>query len=367
MTGSVPRRVPFTTVPGASHPDAIATATTTAPVALAERRPVVPAERLVAEMVPPPRFAGVSFGSYLPDPTQPSQYEAVTVLEEFAAGLNAAEAPKRGWFRRAPAAPSGPAGVYLDGGYGVGKTHLLASLWHAAPGPKAFGTFVELTNLVGALGFQQAVQTLSGHKLLCIDEFELDDPGDTVLVSTLLSRLVEAGVKLAATSNTLPEKLGEGRFAATDFLREIQGLSAHFRPLRIDGQDYRHRGLPDAPPPCTDEEVTERATGTPGAALDDFSDLLAHLSAVHPSRYGALLDDVHAVFLRGVCPVEDQSTALRLVVLADRMYDRELPITASGVPFDQVFSEEMLKGGYRKKYLRAISRLVALARDSARA
>ncbi|MFC9330250.1 cell division protein ZapE [Kitasatospora sp. NPDC057015] len=337
------------------------------PVALTDRRPVVPAERLVAEMVPPPRFSDVSFGSYNPDPTQPSQYEAVQVLEEFAATLNAGSAaPKRSWFRRTAPVPAGPSGVYLDGGYGVGKTHLLASLWHATPGPKAFGTFVELTNLVGALGFQQAVQTLSGHRLLCIDEFELDDPGDTVLVSTLLARLVENGVKLAATSNTLPDKLGEGRFAATDFLREIQGLAAHFRPLRIDGQDYRHRGLPEAPPPYTDEAVEAAAARTAGASLDGFDALLAHLSVVHPSRYGALLDDVRAVFLRGVKPVEDQSTALRLVVLADRMYDRELPITASGIPFDQVFSAEMLRGGYRKKYLRAVSRLVALARDSAK-
>ncbi len=119
---------------------------------------------------------------------------------------------------------------------------------------------MELTNLVGALGFQQTVQTLGGHRLLCIDEFELDDPGDTVLVSSLLSRLVEQGVALAATSNTLPGKLGEGRFAAADFLREIQGLSAHFRPLRIDGQDYRHRGLPEAPAPFSDEQVTKPRT-----------------------------------------------------------------------------------------------------------
>lgn len=125
--------------------------------------------------------------------------------------------------------------------------------------------------------------------------------------------------------------------------------------------------LPDAPPPYSDEAVGDVADRTPGASLDDFDALLAHLSAVHPSRYGALLDDVTAVCLRGVKQVDDQSTALRLVVLADRMYDRELPITASGLPFDQVFPEEMLRGGYRKKYLRAISRLVALARDSAKA
>ena len=224
-------------------------------------------------MVPPPRFDSVRFDTYIPDPNQPSQTEAVRVLDAFAAGLGGAHAAgsgKRrlfGFGKAAAKAPAGPRGVYLDGGYGVGKTHLLASLWHATPAEpalKAFGTFVELTNLVGALGFQQTVQTLSGHRLLCIDEFELDDPGDTVLVSTLLGRLVDAGVALAATSNTLPGKLGEGRFASADFLREIQGLSAHFRPLRIDGEDYRHRGLPEAPAPFSDEQVTKAAYATAG-------------------------------------------------------------------------------------------------------
>ncbi|WP_374231058.1 cell division protein ZapE [Streptomyces sp. UNOC14_S4] len=342
------------------------------PVALTSRAPHVPADRLVAEMVPPPRFDSVRFENYIPDARQPSQAEAVRTLDGFAAGLGGAGASgtgRRRWFRREtkPAAAAGPRGVYLDGGYGVGKTHLLASLWHAtpaAPEQKAFGTFVELTNLVGALGFQQTVQTLSGHKLLCIDEFELDDPGDTVLVSSLLRKLVDAGVALAATSNTLPGKLGEGRFAAADFLREIQGLSAHFRPLRIDGEDYRHRGLPEAPAPFGDDVVTRAAHTTPGASLDAFPALLDHLSKVHPSRYGAMCDDIAAVCLTGVEPVPDQSTALRLVVLADRLYDREIPVLASGRPFDEIFSEEMLAGGYRKKYFRAISRLTALARDA---
>ena len=134
-------------------------------------------------------------------------------------------------------------GLYLDGGFGVGKTHLLASLWHEAEGPKLFATFVELTHLVGALGFADAVDGSAAYRLLCIDEFELDDPGDTVLVSTLLGRLVAAGVRVAATSNTLPDALGEGRFAADDFLREIQALAAQFDVVRIDGPDYRHRDV----------------------------------------------------------------------------------------------------------------------------
>ncbi|MGD1224173.1 MULTISPECIES: cell division protein ZapE [Streptomyces] len=373
MTCSVARRLEWVTVSSTTTASGIDPIPEAAPLSLCAREPHVPADRLVAEMVPPPRFDSVRFATYIPDPNQPSQTEAVGVLEGFAGGLGGAHAvgaPKRrlfGFGKGAKKSPAGPRGVYLDGGYGVGKTHLLASLWHATPAEpslKAFGTFVELTNLVGALGFQKTVQTLSGHRLLCIDEFELDDPGDTVLVSTLLGKLVDAGVALAATSNTLPGKLGEGRFAAADFLREIQGLSAHFRPLRIDGEDYRHRGLPEAPAPFSDEQVTKTAYATDGASLDDFPHLLDHLARVHPSRYGALTDGVRAVCLTDVQPVPDQSTALRLVVLADRLYDREVPVLASGKPFDQLFSEEMLNGGYRKKYFRAISRLTALARDA---
>ncbi|HET6627136.1 MAG TPA: cell division protein ZapE, partial [Nocardioidaceae bacterium] len=233
------------------------------PIRLCDRNPQVPTERLLAELVPPPRFAGVSFDSYRPDPAQPSQHEAVAVLRDFAQDLNR-PVPKPSWWssltrpRHAPE-PAGPGGVYLDGGYGVGKTHLLASLWHASPSPKLFATFVELTNLVGALGFHEAVAALSSYRLVCVDEFELDDPGDTVLISTLLRNLREHGVRLAATSNTLPGKLGEGRFATDDFLREIQGLAASFESVRIDGEDYRHRGLPDAPTAPDLDLVKQRA------------------------------------------------------------------------------------------------------------
>ena len=327
---------------------------------LVDRAPVVPVDTLVAGLVPPPRFDDARFETYHPDPAQPSQAAAVEVLQRFAA--DTAPAPRR-LFGRSRAPQTRP-GVYLDGGFGVGKTHLLAALWHASPEPRAYATFVELTHLVGALGFAPAVAALSDHRLLGIDEFELDDPGDTVLVSTLLSRLVDAGVRVAATSNTLPGALGQGRFDAQDFLREIQGLAAHFQPVRIDGEDYRHRGLPQAPAPVDDETVARATAARPGATCDDFEALLRHLSSLHPSRYGALVDDVALVGLTGVRPVDDQAAALRLVVLADRLYDRDVPVLSSGVPLDRLFPAELLSGGYRKKYLRAVSRLTALARQA---
>ena len=325
-----------------------------------DRDPQVSPERLLTDLVPPPHFAQVRFSTYAPDPVQPSQAAAVAALEAFASRLG--QRPARRWLRRA-APPEERAGVYLDGGFGVGKTHLLASLWHVAPEPKAYGTFVEYTNLVGALGFAEASARLSAYQLICIDEFELDDPGDTVLMSTLLGNLVDAGVRLAATSNTLPEKLGEERFAAEDFLREIQGLSAHFDVVRIDGDDYRHRGAPVAPAPLDDDLVRAEAAAAAGATLDDWRELQRHLSRVHPSRYSALLDGVTSVHLSGVRTLTDQVEALRTVVLVDRLYDRDIPVRASGISLDKLFSEEMLRGGYRKKYRRALSRIIALARE----
>lgn len=333
---------------------------------LIDRRPEVAVESLIGALIPPPLFADVRFASYLPDEAEPSQAKAASALQAFAATLNAPQA-KDGLLRRSKLrrrggkAVSGRAGVYLDGGFGVGKTHLLASLWHATPGPKAYATFVELTHLAGALGFSRLVDELSVMTLLAIDEFELDDPGDTVLVSTLLARLDEAGVRFAATSNTLPDRLGEDRFAAQDFMREIQAMAARFSAVRVDGPDYRHRGAPAPPNPRTDDDV-RAAAQQPDATLDDFDLLLMHLSSLHPSRYGALVEGVSAVCLTNVAMATDQNMALRLVILIDRLYDREIPVAASGVALDKIFSAEMLNGGYRKKYRRALSRLIALAR-----
>lgn len=328
------------------------------PIDLSHRHPQVSVDQLMADLVPPSTFADVSFDSYIADPAQPSQAAAVANLRTFAQTI---VAPPRRLFRREPVTRPGR---YLDGGFGVGKTHLLASLWWEVDVPKAFGTFVEFTNLVGALGFHNTVAALSQFKLICIDEFELDDPGDTVLMSTLLMRLVERDVWLAATSNTLPDRLGEERFAADDFQREIQGLAAHFESLRIDGDDYRHRGLPAAPIPGSDAEVRAAADATANASWDTFAGLTRHLALLHPSKYRALVADIDLFCVSGVEELHDQAAALRWVVLADRLYDRGVPIVYSGIPLDQMFAPELLAGGYRKKYRRAISRLVALSRLS---
>jgi cell division protein ZapE len=331
---------------------------------LVDRNPSITGAEIASELVPPPQFEHASFESYRPDHDFPSQQAALDKLHEFANGWRGQRNPG-GFFSRNRKPKSELPGVYLDGGFGVGKTHLLAALWHVAPGPKYFGTFIEYTALVGALGYAPAVELLRGARLLCIDEFELDDPGDTMLMTRFLGELMASGTRVAATSNTPPNALGEGRFAAADFLREIHALSANFETLRIDGLDYRRRDTEGHAEAVPDDAAVEHAASALAGrghrvSLDSFDALIAHLATVHPSKYIKLIDGLEIIALTGVHELTDQNAALRLVAFIDRVYDAEVPIVASGVPLDSVFGGDMLSGGYRKKYLRSMSRMIAL-------
>ncbi|MBS1672615.1 MAG: cell division protein ZapE [Actinobacteria bacterium] len=330
-------------------------------VHLIDRQPEMTGSELLAGLVPPPQFADATFDTYRADPAYPSQEQAKQHLMAFASGAQPVK--RAGLFRRAPKAPEMKPGVYLDGGFGVGKTHLLAAIYHAVPARrKYFGSFIEYTALVGALGYRNTVELMRGSDLLCIDEFELDDPGDTMVMTRLLGELVTSGTRLAATSNTPPNALGEGRFAAQDFLREIHAMADSFETIRIDGVDFRQRALDGHALTLAEDAYTATLPAAGRRVSDDaFDDIVKHLAQVHPSRYIRLIDGLDALGIRAVRQLTDQSEALRFVAFVDRAYDAQLPVLATGLPLDQVFSEEMLGGGYRKKYLRAISRLNALS------
>lgn len=336
---------------------------------LVDRNPTISGSEMVAHLVPPPQFDHASFASYRPDPDHPSQGEARDLLEAFASYTPGRSSSGGGGLfgfgkKKAPARPAPKPGIYLDGGFGVGKTHLLAATWHATPGRKYFGTFIQYTALVGALGYSAAVGVLTGAKLICIDEFELDDPGDTMLMTRLIGELVASGSKIAATSNTPPNALGEGRFAASDFLREIQAMSDNFVTLRIDGSDYRQRDIDGHSVALSEDEyrfaLADAVNAGERVTDDSFAELIAHLATVHPSSYIRLIAGVDAIGLRSVTEMTSQTEALRFVAFIDRVYDAQIPLRATGVPLDTVFGGGMIDGGYRKKYLRCISRLNAL-------
>lgn len=300
---------------------------------------------LLAELVPPSEFSKVSFSSYIPDSNYASQSEAATKAKVFAQGIG----------KKSQAG----LGIYLDGGFGVGKTHLLASVFHASKGKKIFGSFIAFTSIIGYLGFAEAVKVFSKYDLLCIDEFELDDPGDTMIMSRFLKELASKGVRFAATSNTPPAALGAGRFAADNFQREIQSVADKFEMIRIDGEDYRHRD-----PSFQFQEATvadlNQARSAEVVLQASFTELLGFLGSIHQSRYAKVAEQFKTLILLDVQQITDQFEGMRFVSFIDRCYEAGISLRFTGAELSSVFRSDHVAGAYQKKYLRCLSRLSAM-------
>ncbi|HET8656819.1 MAG TPA: cell division protein ZapE [Longimicrobiaceae bacterium] len=316
---------------------------------------------LTRQFVPPRRFADARFPSY--HPRDPSQCVARERLETLAADLRA-RAGRPAWLRglraRLGAAPG--SGVYLDGGFGVGKTHLLAALWHAAPAPKAYLSFDELVYFIGLVGVDEARRAFAGHRLAAIDEWELDDPGNLKLALAFLRGALADGLQVVVTSNTLPVELGRGRFSRKDFRAEIEELAAAFDLLRIEGTDYRQRHFEADPgkryfvePACLRHAA---AAAGDGAVLTGFDPLLRAIGEVHPIRYAGLIAAIDTLFVEDVHPLGTLVDALRWVHFVDKLYNGATPLRASGdLALGDLFPPDSLRGPYATKLSRCLSRM----------
>ena len=306
---------------------------------------------LIAELVPPKEFLQATFATYRPDANFESQANAAKKAQNFVESIKKAKRNKQ-------------VGIYFDGGFGVGKTHLLAASFHSYKGQKLFGSFLAFTSLIGALGFATTLEVLKKFELICIDEFELDDPGDTMMMSRLLKELSANGTRFAATSNTPPNALGQGRFAAADFAREIASVADSFEILRIEGEDYRHRSS-DRSIPAVSLQVLQAFTARQENSnvrvlACSMPELLKALGSLHPSRYTKLSEQFDQIAVEDLQPIDDQSAALRFVTFVDRCYENQVQMLHSGADAAEVFLPHHVAGGFSKKYLRAISRLGAM-------
>jgi cell division protein ZapE len=309
-------------------------------------------------LTPPPRFGTTSFVSYRPQ--HPSQERALARSEQLVNDLT----PEGGfrWFWQRPAVGEGH---YLDGGFGVGKTHLLASAYGAFGGAKAYLSFAELVHLIGVLGMDEAAARLGVYRLFCIDEFELDDPGNTLIVKSFLTRIFEKGGSVMTTSNTPPEAQGQGRFNAQDFKREIQSLADHFEVIAIEGPDYRKRDhllrlLSEA-------ELSEllRLEPVKNKVWSGWEELFKLLQSHHPIRYRALLEQIGVLYLSGASAIATQNDALRFVHFIDKLYDLEVGLRMSGgVALEELFAPSYRDSAYAKKHYRCLSRISELLEEA---
>lgn len=319
------------------------------------------------EFVPPPRFAAASFESYRPG--HPSQERAQQRIRQLVGSLQEPKA-RLGFLKFATTRQEEGRGLYLDGGFGVGKTHLLAAAWHGAEvTDKAYLSFQELVYQVGVRGLRNAQQDLRGLRLLCLDEFELDDPGNTLIVKSVLQALFAQGTMVITTSNTPANAQGEGRFNARDFEREIQGIAARFESLQLMGSDWRMQNQQSG--------TVQLSASADGEGLPQpwtkasWSELLTTLRMLHPVAYGALLEQAGGIVVTGVDTLDSQNDALRFVHFIDRLYDLRLPLRMGFTPrvrsdLTELFHESYRDSAYQKKHDRCISRITEMLAESAR-
>jgi cell division protein ZapE len=328
-----------------------------------------PAE-LVAGFVPPPRFAGKRFGNYQPDTRHPSQAAAVARLRQVASEMGNAGG---GWLRKVFGGRERGSGVYLDGGFGVGKTHLLAALWNESPRPSAYLSFDELVYTIGLLGVEGTRAAFRGNRLVAVDEWELDDPGNLKMALAFLRGALADGIRVATTSNTVPNELGTGRFDQKNFKAEIEELAGAFEVLEIAGDDYRHRRFEADPGRAyfLDGAAIQDASAAAGprALAADFTAMMSALGEVHPIRYVALVESIDTLLVRNLAPITVLPEGLRWVHFIDKLYDRAVPLAMSStIPLGELFPRSFLTGAYGKKFSRCLSRMEEMLgeRDAAK-
>ena len=98
-------------------------------------------------------------------------------------------------------------------------------------------------------GHRNPLQRLAGDlaedaRILCLDEFMVEDIGDAMILSGLLEALFELEFLLVVTSNSAPEDLYKDGLQRQRFLPAIELLQRHTQVMALDGKvDYRLRNL----------------------------------------------------------------------------------------------------------------------------
>lgn len=351
----------------------------------ADVSPVTPRERYLADL---------ARGNVRPDA---AQARAVDHLQQLYDSLCQVPPPQERWWSRLIRAPRRPVrGLYLWGGPGRGKTHLVDSFFECLPSAHKrrvhFHRFMQdvhaqlrglprTPNPLKLIGRQMGGQV----RVLCLDEFLVQDIGDAMLLAGLLQAMFAAGITLVATSNSAPDELYLEGLQRDRFLPAIDLLKAHTQVLHLDSPtDFRcelldHCGtyhvLEDAAAqtilrehfrrlapaqPAAEHALQLNQRRVPVVALADdvawfrFADLCE--APLWARDYLEIAQTFHTVLLDGI-PRMDESmddVAKRFMHLIDALYDHRVKLVATA----QDLPENLYSGRYLQfAFQRTASRL----------
>ncbi|QAU24816.1 cell division protein ZapE [Dyella sp. M7H15-1] len=290
-------------------------------------------------------------------------------------------------------------GLYLWGSVGRGKTFLMdlfaASLPHGVTLRRHFHRFMgEVHESLRELGGRQnplvdvAAGIAARCRVLCLDEFLVNDIGDAMILANLFEALFARGVTLVTTSNTAPENLYKDGLQRSRFLPAIAAIQAQCRVVEmISAHDWRLRALTHAPvyhtPPGLEAErelsriFSSQAQGEVIAGGEliindrpipmrkradnilwfDFEALCDGPRAV--ADYIALAKSGPAVIISNVpqFTIYSEDPAKRFIQLVDEFYDRHVKlILSAAAPITELYDGNRL----RAEFGRTESRLIEM-------
>jgi cell division protein ZapE len=342
----------------------------------------------------------VSAGELKPDA---AQMRAVAALDRVADHLGGTSF----LFRLFGGGGKGPAGVYLWGGVGRGKSMLMdLAFAHIDVEPKRRVHFLEfMLETHGRLRVARereegdpiepvAEQIAAEARLLCFDEMQVTNPADAMILSRLFTKLLAEGVKIVTTSNRPPRDLYLGGLNRELFLPFIALIEEKLEVVPLNGPtDYRlHRlgGMPTWYVPngpaataalaeaffrLTDYPVEDRAKvpsedlqlgggrtlhvpkSLKGVAVFSFKRLCGEARGA--ADYLSVARHYHSVILVGIPLMgpENRNEAARFVTLIDALYEHKVKLLAAA---DAEPQDLYLHGDGAFEFERTASRLIEM-------
>lgn len=330
-------------------------------------------------------------------PMDEAQAAAWRLLENVAIRLR--DAPhnptSKGWLarvrKRFGTEPEYVKGLYLWGGVGRGKTHIMDCFFESLPdtGKRRmhFHHFMQNVHdeLAGLPPQPDPLEVLAENlasevQVLCLDEFVVTDITDAMILHGLMRAFFERGITLITTSNTQPERLYENGLQRERFLPTIGLLTTHTEVFNLDGgTDYRLRALQQAEvyftplderaaqgmrkhftnlcggheEPETVIHINHRDIAAirlaPGVAWFDFKELCE--GPRNTADYIEIAREHHTVLLSEVpklTPALD-AAARRFLHLVDEFYDRNIKLIISAeVALDELYDGAVLRFEYER-------------------
>lgn len=329
----------------------------------------------------------------------PAQAGALERMEPLYAALTAEPAQVRarglrGLLRRlggGAEVPSLPAGYYLFGGVGRGKTFVVDLFYEALADVPAwrihFHQFMQFVHagLKRAGEVEDPLKVVAGEigtraRVVVLDEFHVTDITDAMLLGRLLEALSAGRVTILTTSNDHPRDLYAGGLQRERFVPAIEHILGRFEVIGFDGDvDYRLRQLTEAPvyhvpadaaadaALAAQFETLSRGRGGEGGEIEiDGRRIPARRRAEHMAWFGfdavcrgprstrdyiELARRFETILISGV-PVfgaADDDAARRFMNMVDEFYDRrvKLILSAAAEP-GGLYAGERLASGFRR-------------------